>query len=509
MKFGEDFNKIPAGWVETTFSELFDFKGGSQPPKSEFSNVPKAGYIRLLQIRDFSRDDLAVYIPDLPKWPKCEVDDIMIGRYGASVGKILTGKEGAYNVALVKTIFSKELIYPLWVKYFLLSDHFQKPLTLLSRSAQNGFNKKELAPMAVQLPPSNEQKRIANKIETLQGKSKTAKKALETAKPLLDKLRQSILASAFRGDLTADWRKKNPDVEPASVLLERIRAERREKWEENELAKMRIKGKEPKDDKWKSKYKEPVTVDTKDLPELPDGWCWCNLSELKEFSIYGPRFSSDDYSEEGKLVLRTSDIDDTGKVDVRRAPKLPLDEITFSKYALNIGDLLITRTGSIGTLAVFNDTVDAIPGAYLIHYRLCGPEYIGWFVFFQLKSPRGQLLLTGGSAGIGRPNLNAPTIEAIPIALPPAEEQKAIVEKIKKHIVVIDRKIVALKIVNQKLKSLDQSILSKAFRGDLIPQNSLDEPASSLLKQIKTEIEVMAPKKKKDKPMIVVKAVSR
>jgi len=287
MKFGVDLKKIPAGWVETTFSELFDFKGGSQPPKSEFSNVPKAGYIRLLQIRDFSRDDLAVYIPDLPKWPKCKPDDIMIGRYGASVGKILTGKEGAYNVALVKTIFHKEFIYPLWVKYFLLSDNFQKPLTLLSRSAQNGFNKKELAPMPVQLPPKNEQKRIANKIETLQAKSNKAKKTLETARPLLDKLRQSILASAFQGDLTADWRKKNSDVEPASVLLESIRVERRNKWEETEFAKMRTKGKEPKDDKWKSKYKAPELVDTSDLQKLPNGWCWASVDEISYFVQYG------------------------------------------------------------------------------------------------------------------------------------------------------------------------------------------------------------------------------
>jgi type I restriction enzyme S subunit len=70
-----------------------------------FSDEPGPGLIRLLQIRDFSSDRFAVYIKDLPKWPKCEADDILIARYGASLGRILTGKAGAYNVAMTNTIY--------------------------------------------------------------------------------------------------------------------------------------------------------------------------------------------------------------------------------------------------------------------------------------------------------------------------------------------------------------------------------------------------------------------
>ncbi len=98
--------------------------------------------------------------------------------------------------------------------------------------------------------------------------------------PLLEKLRQSILAAAFRGDLTKDWRAKHKDVEPASKLLERIRVERRKKWEEAELAKMKAKGKAPKGDEWKAKYKEPEPVDATGLPELPEGWCWATLGTV-------------------------------------------------------------------------------------------------------------------------------------------------------------------------------------------------------------------------------------
>ena len=133
------------------------------------------------------------------------------------------------------------------------------------------------------LPPLPEQNRISKKLEALQLRSSKAKKALETIPPLLTKFRQSVLSSAFRGDLTAEWRAQNPDVEPAEKLLERIRKERRKRWEEEELAKMKAKGKKPKDDKWKDKYKEPEPVDTTDLPELPEGWCWAALEELGDW----------------------------------------------------------------------------------------------------------------------------------------------------------------------------------------------------------------------------------
>ncbi|MHC5827510.1 MAG: restriction endonuclease subunit S, partial [Nostoc sp.] len=123
--------------------------------------------------------------------------------------------------------------------------------------------------LLIPLPPLNEQRRIVTKIEALKARSQRVKEALEDIPQLLDQFRQSVLAAAFRGDLTADWREQNPDVEPASVLLERIRAERRRRWEEAELEKMKASGKTPKDGKWKEDYKEPEPVDISDLPKLP------------------------------------------------------------------------------------------------------------------------------------------------------------------------------------------------------------------------------------------------
>ena len=133
-------------WKTMKLSELSDFQGGSQPPKSQFIDHPRKGYIRLLQIRDFKRDDKAVYIPIVKKNRVCSADDIMIGRYGASVGQIHRGKAGAYNVALIKTIPNDNLINRNFFFYYLISDLFQQPLKMIAeRSAQAGFSKADIA----------------------------------------------------------------------------------------------------------------------------------------------------------------------------------------------------------------------------------------------------------------------------------------------------------------------------------------------------------------------------
>ena len=85
--------------------------------------------------------------------------------------------------------------------------------------------------------------------------------------------RASVLKAAVEGTLTAEWRAQHPKVEPASELLKRILAERRRRWEEEQLRKFKEKGQEPPKN-WKAKYKEPVAPDTANLPPLPEGWCW-------------------------------------------------------------------------------------------------------------------------------------------------------------------------------------------------------------------------------------------
>ena len=99
--------EIPSNWCFFYFTSLINIEGGTQPPKSQFVDTPQEGYIRLIQIRDFATDKYTVYVPDTPKMRHIEEEDILIARYGASLGRICTGRKGVYNVALAKTIFSE------------------------------------------------------------------------------------------------------------------------------------------------------------------------------------------------------------------------------------------------------------------------------------------------------------------------------------------------------------------------------------------------------------------
>ncbi len=197
-------NRKWKGTIEqATLSEVCSFQGGTQPPKSDFVASPRAGYVRLLQIRDFKSDEKAVYVPDKKTLKKCKDTDTMIGRYGASVGQIHRGKAGAYNVALMKTIPDLERLDADYFYYYLRSDLFQIPLLQKSsRGAQDGFNQADIAKFLVPIPPLKEQMEIAENLSRSFEFIEQAAGNLRSKVNELDHLRQSLLQKAFAGELT-------------------------------------------------------------------------------------------------------------------------------------------------------------------------------------------------------------------------------------------------------------------------------------------------------------------
>jgi type I restriction enzyme S subunit len=186
------------GWDFAKLGEICDFKGGSQPPKSNFIYEPRDGYIRFLQIRDFGSDKNHTYIPISKNNNICREDDIMIGRYGASVGKILTGKTGAYNVALMKATPNSKIISREWLFHYLTSQLFQTSLmSVATRSAQDGFSKDDIYNFQVPLPPLPVQKAIVAKLDaafaSIEQAIAAAEKNAENAKQLF----QSYLSDVF------------------------------------------------------------------------------------------------------------------------------------------------------------------------------------------------------------------------------------------------------------------------------------------------------------------------
>jgi restriction endonuclease S subunit len=178
--------------------EIADFQGGSQPAKSNFLYKEQKGYVRFIQIRDFGSDKNLTYIPIATKNRLCTKSDILIGRYGASVGKILTGLDGAYNVALMKVIPKNEIVDRDYLYFYLLSEIFQtKLLNVSDRSAQNGFSKDDISGFPVIIPSLREQKEIVAKLAKVRNDILEINLVQLKTKTELALLRKSLLSNAL------------------------------------------------------------------------------------------------------------------------------------------------------------------------------------------------------------------------------------------------------------------------------------------------------------------------
>lgn len=342
----------------------------------------------------------------------------------------------------------------------------------------------------IRLPPLKEQERILGKLDAARARSRRAREALDEVPALLEKLRQSILAAAFRGDLTKDWRAKNPDVEPAEKLLQRIRAERRKKWEEAELAKMQAKGKPPTDDRWKQKYREPEPADTAGLAELPSGWCWASLDELT-FLVGGITKGQQrrgTASLRAVPYLRVANVQ-RGRLDLGEMKEIEATSDEIEELRLQPGDILLNEGGDrdkLGRGWVWegqleecihqNHVFRARPVSSALQPKLIS-HYANLFgqVFFV---DQGKQTTNLASVSMSR-------VRRLPVVLPPAAEQQQILARIDRQLDATTRIVGQVEPASRDLVNLDRMILSTAFRGELVPQDPSDEPADVMLARLK------------------------
>jgi len=400
----------------------------------------------------------------------------------------------------IKLTANRDLTTESFLLHWLRSPQMREAVLAESKGvAQQKVSLKRFRGIEVQVPPLNEQRRIVDKIDALMARSRRAKEALDAIPPLLERFRQSVLAAAFRGDLTADWRAQNPDVEPADQLLERIRTERRRRWEEDYLAKQRAKGKEPKNDKWKAKYKEPEPVDARDLPALPEGWRWASWNSMTSLITSGSRGWGRYYANDGAVFIRSQDIN---------KDQLLLDTVAHvalrgtsegTRTRLQRDDVLVTITGANVTRAAH---VDAdLEEAYVSqHVALARPIIPSLSVFTHLwliTMAGGRGILKRLAYGGGKPGLNLDNLRTLPIPVPPLAEAARLAESATAILARCGVIAATLRDCEHRTESLGAAILAKAFRGELVPQDPTDEPASALLERIRARRDTEAPKKKR------------
>lgn len=158
---------LPGDWTKITIGEVVDFQGGTQPPKSTFVFEPTPGYVRMIQTRDYRTNKYITYIPQGLAKNHCDVDDVLIGRYGPPVFQIFRGLTGAYNVALIKAVPDDARITKSFLYIVLLQDSLFNLIDGLSRrsAGQAGVDMTALRSYPLFLPPLQEQYVIISLID--------------------------------------------------------------------------------------------------------------------------------------------------------------------------------------------------------------------------------------------------------------------------------------------------------------------------------------------------------
>lgn len=202
-------------------------------------------------------------------------------------------------------------------------------------------------------------------------------------------------------------------------------------------------------------------------------------------TFYGPRFGKEQYVQDGVPTIRTTDFCDDGTIHIDDAPRVDCAPPDLAKWGLEDGDLLVTRTGSIGKCAVYHPGIGrALPSAYLIRVRF-DRQILPRFAWMMFASPQGQAHLTGNSRAVTQPNINASMIRSLSFPIFDLDQQAEIVQRVDRQMAHADRLEAEAARARALLDRLEAAILSKAFKGELVAQDPNDEPASALLDRIK------------------------
>ena len=354
-----------------------------------------------------------------------------------------------------------------YLQYFLNSARFVSFASHLKEGDRPRVNFKLLSPYKVPLPPTiDDQHRIVAEIEKQFSRLDKAVASLKRVKTSLKRYKAAVLKAAVEGKLTEEWRKQNPDVEPASKLLERILAERRTKWEEAELAKMKSKGQEPKNEKWTKRYKELKPVSQEGLPEIPESWIWVKLPQVGELnrgkSKHRPRNDPVLYDGPYPFVQ-------TG--DIRKAiGALTEYSQTYSEQGLSQsrlwqpGALCITIAANIADTAILG--LEACFPDSIVGFIPESPELDVRFYEYFIRTAKEDL--DRFAPATAQKNINLGILSEVAVPFPSAKEQEAIVGEIESRLSVVHNIDVFIETELVRTERLQQSVLRAAFTGCLI-----------------------------------------
>jgi type I restriction enzyme, S subunit len=473
--------RLPAGWLEVDLGDLMAATPNIVPadfPDTEFELWSVPAFDSAIPERQYGREIGS-------NKQAVEPGDVLLCKINPRINRVWKVADQADRPQIASTewiVLRTGDIDPDFVLYRLREQSIRD--FLCANVSGVGGSLTRVRPATVRnvtvgIPPLPEQRRIVARIEELQARTHRAREALEAIPPLLERFRQSVLAAAFRGDLTAHWRAQNPDVEPASALLERIRAERqgnRKKAVRSAVAEM---------------YSQAFS-------ELPAGWELVRLGDIVRLQA-GYAFKSSGFSSDGVRLLRGTNIEPgaTRWNDVVHLPQEQMRE--FNEYVLQEGDIVIAMDRPLIStgLKIARISEADLPALLLQRvgrFHLYG-DIAPTLILAYLQSPIFLDHIQQRATGTQLPHISANDIESAPFPLPPADEQSEVAERCAAALGLVTQVSELTFAMLASCGRLDQSILAKAFRGELVLQDPNDEPASVPLERIRQERSQAQPKR--------------
>ena len=537
-------DELPPSWKTASIDEVSDVNPRSFCPIPSAADLPVHFVPMSSVIEEFGGIDISTIraLREVQKGytPFLE-NDVLFAKITPCMenGKMALVPSLPEHIAFGSTEFhvlrSTEAITAKWLAYFLSQSEFRRfaRQNMTGSAGQLRVSTNWLSSAQIPVAPLVEQTRIVEKLEELLSDLDAGVAELKAAQKKLGQYRQALLKAAVEGALTAEWRAKRhesdhgstssprtdspcisvhpelvegraaspihpstssgrtgktaqtEETETGAQLLARILAERRQRWEEKQLAKFKEQGKTPPKG-WQDKYSEPVKPETTNLPTLPQGWVWANLGLCFYVGVGATPSRKEPSYWKGDIPWVSS-----GEIQFSRisSTREHISEKGLKNSSTQInpkGSVLLGMIGegkTRGQVSILD--IDAANNQNCAAIWVPETQIKSEFVYFWLWSQYEET--RRGSSGNNQPALNKSLAEKIPMPLPPLDEIEVIADMLISALDNISKQESAVQYSLKQSAAQRKNILKSAFSGQLVPQDPTDEPASVLLERIRAE----------------------
>ena len=489
-------SELPSGWARARLNELVDLN-----PKQNFDDELTAGFVPMSHAPTNFRDKLRF---DERNWGEIKKaytnfkdGDVIFAKVTpcfengkAALVNCLPNGIGAGSSEFFVLRPSSAEVSAKYILALIKSHDFMREgaSNMTGAVGLRRVPKQFVESYVVPVPPASEQTRIAQQLDELLDKVDTLKARIDTIPALLKRFRQSTLAAAASGRLTADWRAKfHSSIESGPELLLKL-CEQKESWlkanpDHNEAGRVKKRVATPK---------PPVPNNN----ELPDTWCWARLEDTV-LLVVDCHNKTAPYESNGIPLVRTSNIRDGQFIwDDLRFVNQDTYRYWSKRCVPESGDIVFTREAPMGEAAIIPKGKQICLGQRTMLIRTIESCTSAKFILTALLDPKFKERAAEMAVGTGVKHFRVGDVSELLIPLAPTAEQTEIVRRVEQLFAFADQLETKIKTAQARVNHLTQSILAKAFRGELVPQDPNDEPASELLARIKAQRSA-APKDKR------------